>query len=152
MVFRSAQRLQAHRRGPRTPKSIALGTIVARVHVRWSAELAAVVRVGGPLRGTFSLAGRLCRGDLGGALFDTQNPVGVCPAEPLVVQALDEIRQRRLPGLLLVVRETTEFLRVHAELTSHLHVSMREVTPLSGFDPDLEVSGDLRFGHSCFGG
>jgi hypothetical protein len=49
---------------------------------------------------------------------------------------LDELRERHLPGFLLVIVELAELLRVHAELARHLHVGVREAMALARLDPN----------------
>jgi len=50
---------------------------------------------------------------------------------------LNELRQRHLPSFLIVVRQTAEFLRVHAQFSCHLHVSRRQMVALRCLNPKL---------------
>src|SRR6266852_1043844 len=65
------------------------------------------------------------------------------PAKPPQVQVLDQLRQRRLPRLLVVVVELPELPRVHPELPSHLHVRVQQVEAPSCLGPVLEVLREL---------
>jgi hypothetical protein len=55
-------------------------------------------------------------------LLDRDYFFGARSPEALFVQVLDELRQRRFPRLLPMVVERAETLRVHAQLSRHLHV------------------------------
>jgi len=66
--------------------------------------------------------------------------------ELLLVTELDELWKRQFPRFLAVIRNLAKVLRVHAKLTGHLHLSMREMKPFTGFDPRLELIGN----ESCF--
>src|SRR5882672_6733334 len=46
------------------------------------------------------------------ALLDRHHVLRPLPAEPLQVQVLDELRQRRLPRLLIMVVELADLLRI----------------------------------------
>src|SRR5882672_11337548 len=55
-------------------------------------------------------------------LFNRCRDLGPLPAEVPEVKALDELRQRRLPGLLAVVVELAKLPWVHPKFPRHLHV------------------------------
>ena len=60
-------------------------------------------------------------------------------AELFGVERGNEIRQRLLPSLLMVVVQAAELLRIHAEFARHLHVCMRQVVFPSRLDPRLQL-------------
>src|SRR5215468_4686678 len=97
-----------------------------------------------------SLPGRLAGGVPGllgsRAILDRHHALGPLPAEPLPVQVLDELRQRRLPRLLIMVVELAELPRVHPELARHLHLRVRQPEPLPRLDPVLQVLRQLPLG------
>jgi len=90
---------------------------------------------------------RLFPGDLLGSFLVRHDSVRSALAEPALVQHFDELRQGPLPRLLPVVGQATEFLRIHAELTSHLQVRMREVVTMSSLDPGLKIRRHSWFDH-----
>ncbi len=49
------------------------------------------------------------------------------------------MRQRHLPGLLLVIRHTSQLLRIHAEFPCHLHVRVRQMIALPRLNPRPEL-------------
>ena len=55
-------------------------------------------------------------------LFDTQDDVWSVLPKPLGVEVLDELGERHLPGLLTVIVQLAELLRVHSQLAGHLDV------------------------------
>jgi hypothetical protein len=59
--------------------------------------------------------------------LDASHDIWCSLAEPLRVERGNELRQRLLPSLLVVVVQAAKFLRVHSELTGHLHMSVRQV-------------------------
>ncbi|MDD5482649.1 MAG: hypothetical protein PHP98_03215 [Kiritimatiellae bacterium] len=63
------------------------------------------------------------------------------PAKPFSVKFGDKFGQWRLPGLLPVIRETPEFLRIKAEFSRHLNVGMRQMEFISRFHPRLILRG-----------
>src|SRR5215218_8321539 len=79
-------------------------------------------------------------------LLDGQHDVRPLLAEPLEVEVLDEDGQGGLPGFLAMVVDLPELLRVHPQLTRHLHMGVREVTQLPGVDPGLELIGNSSAG------
>ena len=62
---------------------------------------------------------------LPGQLFDRQHLLRAGPPEALFIQLLEENRQRRLPGFLLVVRDLAQLLRIQAQFARHLDMSVR---------------------------
>src|SRR3989442_310103 len=86
-----------------------------------------------------------------GPFFDRHDDIRTALAEALEVQALDELREGRLPGFLLVVVELAELLRVQAELARHLHVGVGEAMPPARVDPDLKPLGHPPPGHESPG-
>lgn len=73
------------------------------------------------------------------SLLDRDDDLGAFPAEALQVEVLDELGQRGLPGLLVVVVERAELVWVHPELSCRLHVSMRESVAPACLSPGLEL-------------
>ena len=70
-------------------------------------------------------------------------------AEPLEVERLDELRERRLPPLLSVIVELAELPRIHTQLTRDLHLRVREVMALPRCDPVLEAWRELALRQSA---
>ena len=56
--------------------------------------------------------------------LDRPNIFRALSAEPLLIQLLDELWQRRLPGFLVVIREAPKILWIHAEFPCHLDLGM----------------------------
>ncbi len=54
-----------------------------------------------------------------------------------LIAVLNKLRQRHLPGLLLVIRHTSQLLRIHAEFPCHLHVRVRQMMALSNAILDM---------------
>ena len=57
-------------------------------------------------------------------LFDCHNYFRAIPSEPFVIDSLDELRQWRLPPLLVVIRKAPELLWIEPKLSRHLDVGM----------------------------
>jgi hypothetical protein len=55
-------------------------------------------------------------------LLEREHHGWAVPAKPLEVQAFNELGQRFLPGLLIVVGKLAELARVHPELPCHLQL------------------------------
>src|SRR6266446_8092637 len=89
------------------------------------------------------LARRLLGILLGCPLFDRCDDLGPLPAEVPEVKVLDELRQRRLPGLLVVVVELAEPPWVHPKFPRHLHVRMRKAVSLARLYPVLKFRRKL---------
>jgi hypothetical protein len=95
---------------------------------------------GGPLHA--ATLGRACD------ILDSLDHIGAVAAEPLGVQVLNKLRERRLPWLLLVVVELAELGRVQPELAGHLDVCVRESVALARVDPGLQSGMEcLGFAH-----
>lgn len=58
-----------------------------------------------------------------------------------------ELGKGKFPRFLLTVGKLSELPWIQAELSRHLDVGMREVKPLSGVRPDLQVAWDPAFPH-----
>ncbi len=56
-----------------------------------------------------------------------------------LIAVLNELRQRHLPGLLLVICHTSQLLRIHAEFPRHLHVRVRQMIALPRLNPRPEL-------------
>jgi len=82
-----------------------------------------------------------------GPRLDRHDDVRSALAEALQVQALDELREGHLPGLLPVVVELAKPLRVQTELARHLHVGVREMVPRARVDPDSKLLANPVAGH-----
>ena len=54
------------------------------------------------------------------------------------VALCNEFRERDLPGLLPIIGEPAEFLRVQTELTRHLDMQIAQVKPPLGLSPGVE--------------
>src|SRR5437762_2844650 len=80
-------------------------------------------------------------------LFDRDDHIRTLFPEPLVIQALDELRKGELPWFLPVVGKLPEPLWVHAEFARHLDMRVREVETLPRIDPDLQVARNPVLGH-----
>src|SRR5208282_2691952 len=78
-----------------------------------------------------TLLGESCRCYLFDGLDDSRDRL----AEALDIKGCDEVRQRPLPRLLVVIGELAELFWVQPELTGHLHMRMRQAKSLSGLDP-----------------
>ena len=63
--------------------------------------------------------------------------------KPFYVALCNEFRERELPGLLPMVGEPAEFLRVQTQLTRHLDMQIAQVKALLGFRPGVEASFGL---------
>lgn len=59
------------------------------------------------------------------------------------VEALNELRQWRLPPLLSLIRELIELPRIKPKFPSHLNLCVGQVKTLAGLYPDLEAAGIL---------
>jgi hypothetical protein len=59
--------------------------------------------------------------------------------KPFAVAFRNELRQGEFPGLLPMVGEPTEFLRIQTELTGHLDMQIAEVKPPLGVRPGVEA-------------
>jgi hypothetical protein len=68
-------------------------------------------------------------------------------SEPLAIQALDKLRQGHFPGLLLMVIDLAELLRVEAELARHLDLRVGQVEFLPCIHPNLQMIGKTFSGH-----
>jgi hypothetical protein len=71
--------------------------------------------------------------------LDRHHGLRLLSAEPLVVEVLEELWQRRLPGLLSVVVELTQFLPVQPDFACHLYVRVRQAVALPRRDPVLDL-------------
>src|SRR5438552_928541 len=80
-------------------------------------------------------------------LFDRRHDVRPFPAESLGIQVLDEVRERCLPGFLVMVVELAELLRVDPEFPSHLHMRMRKAVAHSCVTPVLKVLREFLLAH-----
>src|ERR1019366_9326119 len=80
--------------------------------------------------------------ELSGSLLDRDDDFGLLAAEAFEVEILDELGQRRLPGLLSVVVDRAELRWVHPKLTRHLHLGVGEVVALARLDPRLQLRRD----------
>lgn len=85
----------------------------------------------------------LLGGELRGAIFQRHDTVRTCLTEPLLVQPLDELRQRKLPRLLVMIGEAAQLFRIHAELAGHLHMGVGQAESPARFDPRLEILRNL---------
>lgn len=65
--------------------------------------------------------------------------------EALLIELLDELRERSLPPLLTVIVERSELGRIHPELAGHLHVRVGEAVSLAGDDPVLQLLVELHW-------
>jgi len=70
-------------------------------------------------------------------LLDRPDVVRPLLAKTFEIELFDELRKRRFPPLLTMVRLLTEFLRIQAQLPCHLNVGMGEVKSIACIDPDL---------------
>ena len=70
-------------------------------------------------------------------LLDRPDVVRSPLAETFEIELFDELRKRRFPRLLTMVRLLTEFLRIQAQLSCHLNMGMGEVKSIACIDPDL---------------
>jgi hypothetical protein len=77
-----------------------------------------------------------------GAVLHRQYDFRPRPPETLLIQRLDESGERDLPGVLVVVVDRSQFLRVHSQLARHLHLRMRQLMTFAGVDPVLEFLRD----------
>jgi hypothetical protein len=59
--------------------------------------------------------------------------------KPFHVALGNELRERKLPGLLPMVSEPAEFLWIQTQLTGHLDMQIAQVKPPLGFRPGVEV-------------
>jgi hypothetical protein len=59
--------------------------------------------------------------------------------KPFLVAFRNELWERELPGLLPMIGEAAEFLRVQPQLTRHLNMQIAQVKPPLGFCPDVEA-------------
>src|SRR5260221_1302685 len=78
-----------------------------------------------------TLLGESCRCYLFDGLDESRDRL----AEALDIKGCDEVRQRPLPRLLVVIGELAELFWVQPELTGHLHMRMRQAKSLSSLDP-----------------
>jgi len=76
---------------------------------------------------------------------DCLDPVRFLFPESLEVNGLDEDRQRRLPRLLAMIGQLSEFPWIHSELTRHLDVHMRQAKPPACLDPGPQMFRDSLF-------
>jgi hypothetical protein len=60
-------------------------------------------------------------------LFDRDNSVQALFPKAFEALLFDELRQRRLPGLLLVVDQLVEILGIPSELVSYLQLGAKEM-------------------------
>jgi hypothetical protein len=65
-------------------------------------------------------------------------------SEALKVKVLNEDRQRRFPGPLLVICDLAELLWIHAEFSGHLDVGTGKMVPFANINPDLILLRDFR--------
>ena len=64
---------------------------------------------------------------------------GSSSAEPLEVDFFDELRQRQLPWLLLVIVNFAQFRGIHSQLAGHLHLDVRQVVAFSRILPRFHL-------------
>ena len=83
-------------------------------------------------------------------LLDGQDDIRSILAKPRGAEVLDELRERRLPGLLIVIVLLAELLRVHSQLAGHLDVGVRQMMAPARIYPGLQLLVGLLFlpGHS----
>lgn len=84
-------------------------------------------------------------------LAKRQHMLGLFALESLEVQSFDELRKRGLPGLLFVIVDLPEFLRVHPEFSSHLNLHVSQPMTLLGFDPRNEFLRNALLAHATPG-
>jgi len=71
-------------------------------------------------------------------LLDGYDNFRVVPSEPFVIEFLDELWQWRLPPLLVVIRNASEFLWIEPKLSCHLDVCMGQPKLVPSVHPHLE--------------
>lgn len=76
-------------------------------------------------------------------LLDTPHFVGTGFAETVLVELLNELRERHLPRFLIVVVELAQLRRVQAKFTSHLHVGVGQTVTFPCLNPGPVFLGDL---------
>src|SRR5688500_6577780 len=76
-------------------------------------------------------------------VLQSEHSLGSFSPEALPIEMINKHRQRRLPSLLTVIVKAAEFLWVHAELTSHLNMSMAQPVLLPCVKPWLQLLFDI---------
>jgi hypothetical protein len=84
-----------------------------------------------------------------GRSIETDDMVGMKPLESLVVEFLDELRKRALPGFLPVIVELPELLGVHAEFSCHLNVFVGQAMTPFCLDPRDHFLRDFGLAHNA---
>ena len=76
--------------------------------------------------------------------LDTSHCIRPLFTKALEIKLANELRQRQLPWLLVMVVQLPELFWVHPKFACHLHVLMRQVEPAPRVDPRLQLAG-IRF-------
>jgi hypothetical protein len=71
------------------------------------------------------------------SLLDGHDGVGARFAEALEIELLNELWQRQLPRLLLMVIDPAQLRRVQAKFSGHLYLAVRQMAAPSRVDPCL---------------
>src|SRR6516162_11455180 len=71
--------------------------------------------------------------------LDTSHCIRPLFTKALEIKLANELRQRQLPWLLVMVVQLPELFWVHPKFACHLHVLMRQVEPAPRVDPRLQA-------------
>lgn len=75
------------------------------------------------------------------AILDGHHHFRGALAESFEAEVLDELGEWQFPPLLLMVVELAHFRRVHAQLSRHLDLGVRQAVAMACIDPRLQLRG-----------